>query len=186
MVNLLTYPEDQQFLRTAHDIYKQYKKLTQAMVIAIRLNDIDLIHADFDSTTDKALKRQLAFLVARQQIWLDRPGDTEEDPEIADCLNNSKLPDHFKALARELNILDPKSTEDIYKSHLESSRVAGLTNVDSARHNLASAFVNAFTNAGFGNDKMMLVDGERSSWVWKTKDEGMHTQDFNLKPRPND
>ncbi|KAI9703908.1 MAG: proteasome regulatory particle base subunit [Candelina mexicana] len=173
MVNLLTYPEDQQFLRTAHDIYKHYKKLTQAMVIAIRLNDIDLIHADFDSTTDKALKKQLAFLVARQQTWLDRPGDTEEDQEIAECLNNTKLPDHFKALARELNILDPKSTEDIYKSHLESSRVAGLTNVDSARHNLASAFVNAFTNAGFGNDKMMLVDGERSSWVWKTKDEGM-------------
>ncbi|KAI9721914.1 MAG: proteasome regulatory particle base subunit [Candelaria pacifica] len=173
MVNLLTYPEDQQFLRTAHDIYKNYKKLTQAMVIAIRLNDIDLIHADFDSTTDKALKKQLAFLVARQQIWLDRLEDTEEDQEIAECLNNTKLPDHFKALARELNILDPKSTEDIYKSHLESSRVAGLTNVDSARHNLASAFVNAFTNAGFGNDKMMLVDGERSSWVWKTKDEGM-------------
>ncbi|KAI9797396.1 MAG: proteasome regulatory particle base subunit [Candelina submexicana] len=173
MVNLLTYPEDQQFLRTAHDIYKHYKKLTQAMVIAIRLNDIDLIHADFDSTTDKALKKQLAFLVARQQTWLDRPGDTEEDQEIAECLNNTKLPDHFRALARELNILDPKSTEDIYKSHLESSRVAGLTNVDSARHNLASAFVNAFTNAGFGNDKMMLVDGERSSWVWKTKEEGM-------------
>ncbi|KAI9821801.1 MAG: proteasome regulatory particle base subunit [Pycnora praestabilis] len=173
MVNLLTYPEDQYFLRTAHDIYKQYNKLTQAMVIAIRLNDTDLIHKDFDSTTDKALKEQMAFLVARQQIWLDPSGDSEEDQEIAECLNNTKLPDHFKSLARELNILDPKTTEDIYKSHLESSRVAGLTNIDSARHNLASAFVNAFANAGFGNDKMMLVDGERSSWVWKTKDEGM-------------
>ena len=173
MVSLLTYPEDQQFLRTAHDIYKQYNKLAQAIVLAIRLNDMDLIQSDFTSTEDKSLKKQMAFLIARQQIWLDLPMDTEEDAEIAECLSNTKLPDHFKSLAKELNILDPKTTEDIYKSHLESSRVAGLTNVDSARHNLASAFVNAFANAGFGSDKMMLVEGDsRSNWVYKTKDEG--------------
>jgi len=175
MVNLLTYPEDQQFLRTAHDIYKQYNKLPQAMVLAIRLNDLDLIHKDFDSTTDVALKKQMALLVARQQIWLEPPSEAEEDQDLVDCLSNTKLPDHFKSLAKELNILDPKMPEDIYKSHLESTRTAGLTNVDSARHNLASAFVNAFTNAGFGNDKMMLGagEGEKTSWVWKTKDDGM-------------
>lgn len=174
MVNLLTYPEDQQFLRTAHDIYKQYEKLPQAMVLAIRLNDLDLIYMDFDSTTDLALKKQMALLVARQQIWLDPPCDSEEDQELFECLHNTKLPDHFKSLAKELDILEPKMPEDIYKSHLESSRTAGLTNVDSARHNLASAFVNAFANAGFGNDKMMLLEGgEKNSWVWKTKDDGM-------------
>ncbi|MCJ1362601.1 proteasome regulatory particle base subunit [Acarospora aff. strigata] len=173
MVNLLTYPEDQQFLRTAHDIYKQYNKLTQAIVLAIRLNDLAMIQADLESTTDKALEDQMAFLVARQQIWLDPPEETEDDQELAECLNNTKLSDHFKSLAKELNILDPKMPEDIYKSHLESSRVSGVTDVNSAKHNLASAFVNAFTNAGFGNDKMMLVEGEKQSWVWRTKDEGM-------------
>ena len=175
MVNLLTYPEDQQFLHTAHDIYKHYNKLPQAMVLAIRLNDLDLIHQDFDSTTDVAMKKQMALLVARQQIWLEPPSESEEDQELFECLSNTKLPDHFKSLAKELNILDPKMPEDIYKSHLESSRTAGLTNVDSARHNLASAFVNAFTNAGFGNDKMMLgaAEGDKTSWVWKTKEDGM-------------
>ncbi|KAK2766933.1 proteasome regulatory particle base subunit [Arachnomyces sp. PD_36] len=173
MVNLLTYPEDHQFLRTAHDIYVQYNKLTQAITIAIRLNDVDLIKSDFNSTTDKALKRQMAFLVARQQIWLELSTEDEEDQELAECLNNTQLANHFKALAKELNILEPKMPEDIYKSHLESNRGAGLTNVDSARHNLASGFVNAFTNAGFGNDKMMLVEGDKGPWVWKTKDDGM-------------
>lgn len=173
MVNLLTYPEDQQFLRTAHDIYKQYDQLTQAIVLAIRLNDTDLIKSDFESTNDVTLKKQMAFLIARQQIVLDLPTETEEEQEIAECLNNTKLPEHFKALAKELNILDPKTTEDIYKSHLESNRVAGLTNLDSARHNLAAGFVNAFVNAGFGDDKMMMVEEEKSSWVWKTKEEGM-------------
>lgn len=48
-----------------------------------------------------------------------------------------------------------------------------MTNLDSARHNLAAAFVNAFVNAGFGNDKMMLVESQKEAWVWKTKGEGM-------------
>lgn len=173
MVNLLTFPEDQEFLQTAHDIYKQYGQLPQAITLAIRLGDEDLIEADFNSTDDVALKKQLAFLVARQQIVLDLPSETADDQEILECLNNTKLPEHFKALGKELNILDPKSTEDIYKSHLESNRVAGTTNLDSARHNLAAGFVNGFVNAGFGNDKMMMVEEEKSSWVWKTKEEGM-------------
>ncbi|KAL9005819.1 MAG: hypothetical protein Q9188_001437 [Gyalolechia gomerana] len=174
MVNLLTYPDDQQFLRTAHDIYMHYNKLAQAIVLAIRMNDTELIHQDFSSTKDVSLKRQLAILVARQQIWLEPPPGSEEDQDMfSECLSNEKLPNHFKFLAKELNILDPKMPEDIYKSHLESSRTAGLTNVDSARHNLAGAFVNAFTNAGFGSDKMMLVEGDKTSWVFKTKDDGM-------------
>jgi len=172
MVTLLTYPEDHQFLQTAHDVYVKYNKLAQAVVIAIRLNDLDLIRKDFDSTSDAALKKQMAFLVARQQIWLDVPTETEEEQELADCLNNIQLPNHFKSLAKELNILDPKMPEDIYKTHLENNR-AGGTSADSARHNLASAFVNAFVNAGFGNDKMMLVEGDQRPWVWKTKDDGM-------------
>lgn len=174
MVNLLTYPEDQQFLSTAHDIYKSYNKLPQAMVLAIRLNDTDLIHQDFESTEDLALKKQMALLVARQQIWLEPSSGAETDNELVACLSSTKLPDYFKTLAKELNILEPKMPEEIYKSHLESTRTAGMTNLDSARHNLASAFVNAFTNAGFGNDKMMLVESdEKTSWVWKTKDDGM-------------
>ena len=173
MVNLLTYPEDIQFLRTAHDIYKQYKKLPQAMVLAIRLNDVPLVREDFFSTDDIAQKKQMAFLIARQQTFFEPFLEDDESEQLLECLSNTKLPEYFKTLAKELNILEPKMPEDIYKSHLESSRTAGLTNVDSARHNLASAFVNAFTNAGFGNDKMMLVEEGQTNWVWKTKDDGM-------------
>ncbi|AEO66836.1 bd0b05cb-c933-4012-967a-7e9d31197940 [Thermothielavioides terrestris] len=173
MVNLLTYPDNEQFLRVAHGIYKTHKQYTQAMVLAIRLNDYELIEADFEDAPDPALRKQLAFLVARQRICLDPPRGTQDDEEIVECLGNVKLPEHFKALGKELNILEPKTTEDIYKSHLESSRVAGMTNFDSARNNLAAAFVNAFVNAGFGNDKMMLVEKDKESWVWKTKEEGM-------------
>ncbi|KAK6435153.1 proteasome regulatory particle base subunit [Oleoguttula sp. CCFEE 5521] len=173
MVPLLTYPDNDRFVRTAHDIYVKHKQLTKAMSLAIRLNDMELIKADFISTRDKALKCQLAFILARQRIPLELEGEDAEDSEIQECLNNTKLPEHFKALAKELNILDPKVPEDIYKSHLESSRTVGLTNTDSAKHNLASAFVNAFVNAGFGPDKLMLQEGVKQSWIWKVKEDGM-------------
>ncbi|KAI1826515.1 armadillo-type protein [Xylaria intraflava] len=179
MVNLLTFPENQQFLRVAHDIYKTYNQHTQAMVIAIRLNDIDLILEGFEDVKDPALRKQLAFMVGRQKIMLDvnqdgEPEGSERDnEEVEEALGNIKLSEYFKTLGKELNILEPKTTEDIYKSHLESSRVAGMTNLDSARHNLAAAFVNAFVNAGFSNDKMILVEQDKENWVWKTKDEGM-------------
>ncbi|KAI5301466.1 proteasome regulatory particle base subunit [Ascosphaera pollenicola] len=171
MVNLLTYPDDQSFLRTAHDIYLRFNKRTQAIVIAIRLNDIDLIRSDLKGTDDKSLKCQMAFLIARQNISLPEEEDLDED--VASCMNNTELHTYFKTLARELHILDPKMPEDIYKTHLETTRVPFSSNVDSAKQNLASSFVNAFVNAGFGSDKMMLIDEDKGPWIWKTKDDGM-------------
>lgn len=175
MVPLLTFPDNDTFLRTAHEIYKRYNRLPQAMTAAIRLNDLDLIKEDLNSTSDQSLKRQLALQIARQKIVLDLGEDVEDQP-LLECLNNTRLHEHFKNMGKELNILDPKSTQDIYKTHLESSRTAGVTNIDSARQNLASAFVNGFVNAGFGNDTMMLVeednDNAQNSWIWKTKDDG--------------
>ena len=172
MVPLLTYPENDRFLRTAHDIYVQYKQLTQAISLAIRLNDMELIKSDF-AAADKGLKRQLAFILGRQRIWLELEGEDAADEDLQSCLNNTKLHEYFKSLGKEVNVLDPKIPEDIYKSHLESSRTAGLTNTDSAKHNLASAFVNAFVNAGFGDDKLMLVEGgPAKSWIFKVKEDG--------------
>lgn len=173
MVPLLTFPYNDELLRTAHDIFKKYSRLTQAMNVAIRLNDVDLIKQDLYSTEDQSLRRQMGFQIARQRISLDLP-DEIEDEALAESLNSTRLHEHFKSLGKELNVLDPKSTQDIYKTHLESSRTAGMTNAESARNNLASALVNGFVNAGFGNDKMMLVEGDSQfeSWVWKTKDDG--------------
>ena len=172
MVNLLTYPEDQQFLRTAHDIYIRFNELPKAIVLSIRLNDTDLIKSDMNATSDKSLRKQMAFLAARQQVWLELSPEDEEDQAFMDSLNNTSIHKHFKSLGKELNILEPKAPDEIYKTHLET-RGAGLTNVDSARHNLASAFVNGFANAGFGNDEMIAGEGDKGSWVWKTKDDGM-------------
>ena len=46
----------------------------------------------------------------------------------------------------------------------------GNVAVDSARQNLASSFVNAFLNAGFGADKLLM--DEKSKWIYKNKEMG--------------
>lgn len=53
--------------------------------------------------------------------------------------------------------MEPKTPEDIYKSSSDNKGMGA--NVDSARNNLASTFVNAFVNAAFGQDKLMTDEG---------------------------
>ena len=48
--------------------------------------------------------------------------------------------------------------------------------MDSAKGNLAGTFVNAFVNAGFGNDKLMVEAEEGNSWIYKNKDHGTFSQ----------
>lgn len=65
----------------------------------------------------------------------------------------------------------------VYKMHLVEGRAPTGPAVDSARANLASTFVNAFVNAGFGQDKLMTVNPEGDAtdsvhWIFKNKDHG--------------
>ncbi|KAI9314316.1 armadillo-type protein [Dichotomocladium elegans] len=168
-VNLLVPPDDMSFMKTAHTIYKQQGKLGQALNLAIRMRDMNLIKDDFESTVDPLQKKQLAFQLARQQIHFET-----DDEELNGCINNTHLSKHFIALARELDVLEPKTPSDIYKAHLENHRSAFGANFDSARNNLASSFVNGFVNAGFGKDKLVVPDNETANnWIYKTKDHGM-------------
>eukprot|EP00123_Amoebidium_parasiticum_P014745 comp22625_c0_seq1/m.34770 comp22625_c0_seq1/g.34770 ORF comp22625_c0_seq1/g.34770 comp22625_c0_seq1/m.34770 type:complete len:874 (-) comp22625_c0_seq1:42-2663(-) len=167
-VNYVPEPEDTQLLRTALNIFRKFDQRVEAMRLASRLNDQDLVQEIFDSCADIALKKQMAFILARQQGTV-----LTDSEEIQEILANAHLNANFLALARDLDIMDPKVPEDIYKTHLEPTRSStfGGSNVDSARQNLASTFVNAFVNCGFGQDKLMTLEGNK--WLYKNKDHGM-------------
>jgi len=55
-------------------------------------------------------------MLARQQVIFDAGDD-----DLNELVNSTHLSKHFLYLARELEILEPKLPEDIYKSHLEQS-----------------------------------------------------------------
>lgn len=117
------------------------------------------------------MKKQLAFMLARQRIPVDV---ADEDLQV--IFNNSILSKHFQNLAKDLEILEPKVPEDIYKSHLQDSLRVPVK-MDTARQNLASVFVNAFVNTAFCKDKLMNVGApeaeESNSWIYKTKESGL-------------
>lgn len=56
-----------------------------------------------------------------------------------------------------------------FVSHVTGFGGSG-SQVDSARMNLASSFVNGFVNAAFGQDKLLTDDGNK--WLYKNKDHG--------------
>ena len=163
-VPLLAPPDDLAFLNTAFSIYLENNKLPEALTLAMRLGDEALVKSVFDSTDDVTVQKQLGFILGKQNYVL-----TVEDEEVQQCINNNHIHKYFKYLVTELNLLAPKVPEDIYKSHLETSFYASSSKLESAKQNLAAAFVNGFLNAGYSDEKLI----SKEKWVYKTKDEGM-------------
>ncbi|XP_055338382.1 26S proteasome non-ATPase regulatory subunit 2-like [Paramacrobiotus metropolitanus] len=165
-------PEDTQLLKTAIKLYHKFNQYTEAIRLAIRLNDMTLIKELFLLCPDRATKKQIAFILAHSQVYLELDENSEGYDELMEIMSNSQLNANHLALARELDIAEPKTPEDVYKTHLEQHRsfVTG-TGLDSARQNLASAFVNGLVNCAFGTDKMFAEDGNK--WIYKNKEHGM-------------
>lgn len=171
-VPYLAPPDDVSFLNTAYSIYLSHNQLTQALTLAIKLDDNELIKQVFESTADELVHKQLGFILSQQNSNFKYPG---ENPDVQECISNVKLAEYFQYLVKELNLLDPKVPEDVYKSHLENSKFGLGTSgsIDSAKQNLAAAFVNAFLNLGFGNDKLVQTEEDNKSWIYRTKGSGM-------------
>lgn len=161
-VPLLPPPDDLEFLQTAYSIYLEHGELTQALALAIRIDNDELIEAVFNATSDLSVKKQLALILSKQN-------SSFKNDDVQDLIYNGKLSEKFHYLAKELNLLDPKVPEDVYKSHLENSR-AESSSIDSAKQNLAASFVNSFLNLGYGTDKLLTDDDK---WIFKTKGDGM-------------
>jgi 26S proteasome regulatory subunit N1 len=186
-------------LDTAYLIYIQQNQYYDALRLALRMNsDMDTLSVLLRDCNDPIMRKQMCILLGRHRVnyEIDEsiiPDDennndsTMTKSEMVDQLNeligNTNLSEQFLKLAQDLDVMDPKTPEDIYKSHL--SETGGFSrarnqrndplsnttqNIDSARANLASTFVNAFVNAGYGQDKLMIPNNE---WLYKNKDHGM-------------
>ncbi|KAG1678341.1 26S proteasome non-ATPase regulatory subunit 2 [Nymphon striatum] len=167
-------PEDTNLLKCSLKIFKKFGKYPDALRLAMQLNDMALIEEIFNSCPDRSVQKQMAFMLGRQQVFLELNDELEDYDDLVEIMSNGHLNTHFLSLARELDIMEPKTPEDIYKTHLENTRtpfIPSSSSVDSARQNLASSFVNGFVNAAFGEDKLLIVDGNK--WLFKNKEHGM-------------
>jgi len=179
--NYLPEPDNVTVLRTALSIYRKQGKFVDAMRVALKMNSKDDVEATFAACGDKQERRQLCFVLARQGFVLDLEDgpaaveDADERDALIEIMSNSKLSEYYLMLARDLDVMEPKTPQDVYKSHLVDG--SGPTGVDSAKQNLAATFVNAFVNAGFGQDKLLTAvpegeSGEGVSWMYKNREHG--------------
>ena len=182
-------------LETAYGIYIQQKQYYDALRITLRANCDTMeetITELFRDCVDPLMRKQMCILLGRHRVNYTIDASILSSEEDVDQLNeligNTNLSEQFLKLAQDLDVMDPKTPEDIYKSHLSETggfsrarqqrdMLGNTTNVDSARANLASTFVNAFVNAGYGQDKLMIPDNE---WLYKNKDHGMMSASASL------
>uniref|UniRef100_A0A3Q3W0T5 26S proteasome non-ATPase regulatory subunit 2 n=1 Tax=Mola mola TaxID=94237 RepID=A0A3Q3W0T5_MOLML len=171
-VSYVPEPENSALLRCALNIFRKFSRYPEALRLALMLNDVELVENIFTSCKDIVIQKQMAFMLGRHGMFLELNEDVEDYEDLTEIMSNVQLNSNFLALARELDIMEPKVPDDIYKTHLENNRFGGSgSQVDSARMNLASSFVNGFVNAAFGQDKLLTDDGNK--WLYKNKDHGM-------------
>ncbi|KAK4577644.1 hypothetical protein RGQ29_027952 [Quercus rubra] len=175
-------PDDTLVLDIAYMIYLKFEEYPNALQIALFLDNMQYVKQVFTSCGDQLRKKQFCYILARHGITFELDEEmaaNDDDREsLQDIINNTKLSEGYLTLARDIEVMEPKSPEDIYKAHLLDGRASVGATVDSARQNLAATFVNAFVNAGFGQDKLMTVPSDNSSsgssanWLFKNKEHG--------------
>mmetsp|Transcript_7059 Transcript_7059/g.21565 ORF Transcript_7059/g.21565 Transcript_7059/m.21565 type:complete len:879 (-) Transcript_7059:125-2761(-) len=153
------------YLKVCCTLYLQYKMYPNALRVCLKLNNVKEVANVFNSCEDRLVQKQMAYMISRRKF----SHDFDDDDELKEIASGEQLSKHFIVLAKELDVLEPKLPEQIYKSHLEEKRSTAV--LDSAKQNLASSFVNAFVNAGFCKDELMTIND--SKWVYKNKDMGM-------------
>ncbi|EFN71995.1 26S proteasome regulatory subunit rpn1 [Camponotus floridanus] len=172
LISCAAYSEDterRQILEFATEQYLKFNEFTKAILIALQLTNSELIFKCFNACPDSLMRNQLAFILARlqdQPLRIEYQGNDAKDIEA--IFSNGHVNTHFQILTRELDILEPKLPEDIYKSWLVSG--SRQMEHDSARANLAASFVTGFVHAGFGQDKLMSNTSD--CWVYKNKEHG--------------
>lgn len=162
-------------------MYTKFGKLIEALCCAMKANNVIKINELFNSTTDgyffiefkivyhvvcSAKKLQMALMLGRQQIFLDI-----DNFALSQLNANGQLHRHFLAFARELDLMTPKTPEEVYKAHLEPTRPFNTQQMkNTPLQNLASSFVNGFVNSGFGTDAFFKNDKSTGEWLGKHKD----------------
>ena len=166
-----------ELLSVAFELYRLHGKYPDALRVALKCDDEGKINELFyeQPHPSDVIKRQMCLILARH-----RSTYTTDNDSLNELIGNLQISDYFRSVARGLDLMEPKTPEDIYKTHLAEgsgnyrARSSGGLNAvtDSHKVNLAASFVNAFVNTGFGKDKMITSEKD-GNWIYKFKDSGM-------------
>jgi 26S proteasome regulatory subunit N1 len=104
--------------KTAYDIFKSQNEYCEALRVAQKMNNMDLINEIMGECKDTTTLKQMAFMLGRQR----NPYESE-DEEINQIIAQEKLSEYYKQLARDLDQMEPKHPDSIFKTHLEERKM---------------------------------------------------------------
>jgi len=183
----LPEPEDRVVYTCAFDSYMKVGFSTHALRVALKMGDLSLAARVMASVDDPLEKKQIAYILGDARVWIPLfhvgDGAIEDDSlleELQIIMGNVRLSERYLALARDLDVMEAKVPDDVYKSHLIDGRSSNP--LDSASGNTAATYVNAFVNAGFGQDKLVTVEADEEDetdsdkksvhWIFRNKSYG--------------
>ncbi|KDO49595.1 hypothetical protein CISIN_1g0026962mg, partial [Citrus sinensis] len=112
-------PDDMLVLDIAYMIYLKFEEFPNALQIALFLDNMQYVKQIFTSCDDLLRKKQFCYILARHGITLELDDDMVPDDDdryaLQDIVNNVKLSEGYLTLARDIEVMEPKSPEDIYK-----------------------------------------------------------------------
>ena len=159
-------------LELVYNIYfEKFHQYIDAMRVAIKIGNPLYIKQTFFKCKDPIIKKQLAFILSSEGIFLDDDDISQKiDEETLEIMRNYKQSEYFRILAKTLELLEPKHPEDVFKSHLEDKKT-GNKKIESSKINMAYSIASAFINAGFGTE--VLLSKKDSDWMFKNKEQGI-------------
>ena len=100
-------PEEQEAtLITCFEVYAAMKRYPEALLLAQKVNQNKLIESMMTECKDPTTLKQLAFIIGRQRSPYE-----SADEELQQIISYERLSEHFKALARELDVVEPKTPD---------------------------------------------------------------------------
>ncbi len=137
-----------------------------AMRVALKLNNPEFVDAIMRECKDPLVLKQMGFMIARQSS-----NYKARNEELAAIINNQKLSELYKLLARDMQVVEPKTVEQVLKTHLEETTKSLVpVAVDSAKKNLSETYVSALVNLGFGTDALLTT--QAAAWFPNNKESG--------------
>lgn len=189
------FPYNNNILQTVHEVYRKMGKLPEAVYIAVRLNDSQLVLEDLfvepaDSGTQELVQRQLCYIISRyptmaaplisQLPTYVSKFSSEQFAKLMSILRNDHYARIIKSVGESFGLLDntvaPKAPEDVYKSHLDSRPTDPS---DSAKVACSNALVNGFINMSLYRDRFLIQptaeqsNSQADAWIYKPKNEGI-------------
>lgn len=153
--NFLPEPTNIHLLRVVEQIYTKLNKTAQSMVVALKLNDNQLMHDIFYKCQDPILQDQLAFLLARQVIVFNDEEDTDMDDDrrdhLVDLMTNTTLFKRFEDISKSLSKSKARTPDDVLQLQAQLGKIS-TNHANKHMTLMAKSFVAAFHNAALHDD----------------------------------